>query len=259
VDALTAEGLRAELLDIWQDAERNPSSIVLVSHSVREAVLMADRIVILSGNPTHIRTIVDVPLRRPRNSRSREYQVLVDRIHDIITSAELPDVEVSAPSPANVPSPIEPLPHVGSSDVLGLLEFLETQGGSCDIYQIVSLTQVPFESVLSMVKAAESLNLVDTPKRGVKFTTLGLQFMAADIDERKDIWRDQLLTLRLFRVVLELLQLREGELSREELLHEISARLPMENAEQTFQTLVAWARFGELFAYREDKEIITPQ
>jgi NitT/TauT family transport system ATP-binding protein len=259
VDALTAEALRAELLDIWQDAERNPSSIVLVSHSVREAVLMSDRIVILSGNPTHIRTIVENPLRRPRNIRSREYQILADRIHDIITSAELPDVEVSGPSPANLPTPIEPIPHVGSSDVLGLLEFLETQGGSCDIYQVASQTQVPFESVLAMVKAAEMLDLVDTPKRGVKFTTLGLRFMAADIDERKDIWREQLLTLRLFRVVLELMQLREDELSKDELLHELAARLPMEDPERTFETLVAWGRFGELFAYREDKEILTPQ
>jgi NitT/TauT family transport system ATP-binding protein len=124
---------------------------------------------------------------------------------------------------------------------------------------VASQTQVPFESVLSMVKAAEMLDLVDTPKRGVKFTALGLRFMAADIDERKDIWRDQLLTLRLFRVVLELLQLREGELSKEELIHELAARLPMENPEQIFQTLIAWGRFGELFAYREDKEILTPQ
>lgn len=259
VDALTAEALRAELLDIWQDAERNPSSIVLVSHSVREAVLMADRIVILSGNPTHIRTIVENSLPRPRNTRSRDYQMLADRLHDIITSAELPDVEVSGPSPMNLPTPIEPIPHVGSSDVLGLLEFLETQGGSCDIYLVASQTQVPFESVLSMAKAAELLNLVDTPKRAVKFTPLGLRFMAADIDERKDVWREQLLTVRLFRVVLELLQLREGELSKEELLHELATRLPMENAEQTFQTLVAWGRFGELFAYREDNEILTPQ
>jgi NitT/TauT family transport system ATP-binding protein len=93
----------------------------------------------------------------------------------------------------------------------------------------------------------------------VKFTPLGLRFMAAEIDERKDVWREQLLTLRLFCVVLELLQLREGELSKEELLHELTARLPMENAEQTFETLIAWGRFGELFAYREDKEILTPQ
>ena len=48
LDALTAENLRQELLDIWFDAERNPSSVLVVSHDIREVVAMADRIVILS-------------------------------------------------------------------------------------------------------------------------------------------------------------------------------------------------------------------
>lgn len=257
VDALTAEALRAELLDIWQDADRNPSSIVMVSHSIREAVLMADRIVILSGNPSHIRTIVDNPLPRPRDSRTAAFQSLVERIHDIITSAELPDLEVSAPSMANVPELIEPLPHVGVPDLLGLLEFVAAQGGKCDLYQVANLTHVPFESVLTTVKAAEMMDFVDTPKRQVELTALGRQFVEADMDPRKAIWRDQLLRLRLFRVVKEQLELHEGKLPKDELVQEIGQRLPMENAETTFQTVVGWGRFGELFAYREDKEVLT--
>jgi len=46
VDALTAESLRAEVLDIWDDAERNPSSILMVSHDSKEVAYMADRIVV---------------------------------------------------------------------------------------------------------------------------------------------------------------------------------------------------------------------
>ncbi|HQL49018.1 MAG TPA: nitrate/sulfonate/bicarbonate ABC transporter ATP-binding protein [Holophaga sp.] len=257
VDALTAEALRAELLDIWQDAERNPNSIVMVSHSIREAVLMADRIVVLSGNPAHIRTIVPNTLPRPRSTRDPEVQKLVDRVHDIITSAELPDVEVSAPIPSKVPEVIEPLPHVASTDILGLLEFLEEQGGSCDLFQVAAQTQTPFETVLTTVRGAEMLDFVDTPKRHVTFTAIGLRFMAADMDKRKDIWRAQLLQLRLFRVVREMIQLKEGELPKEELLHELAARLPMEDPERTFETVVAWGRFGELFAYREEHEVLT--
>lgn len=253
VDALTAEALRAELLDIWQDADRNPSSIVMVSHSIREAVLMADRILILSGNPAHIRTVVENPLPRPRDSRDPAFQRLVERLYDIITSAELPDVEVSAPSMASVPEMIEPLPHAEIPDILGLLEFVAAQGGTCDLYQIANLTHVPFESVLTTVKAAEMLDFVDTPKRLVALTHLGRQFVEADMDPRKAIWCEQLLTLKFFRMVKEQLELHEGDLSRDELIQEIAARLPMEEPEATFHTLVAWGRFGELFAYREEK------
>ncbi len=101
------------------------------------------------------------------------------------------------------------------------------------------------------------LELVETPKRAVLLTPLGQRFVQAGMDERKDIWRRQLLDLKLFRVVRELLDLREGELHKEELIHEISGRLPMEDPELTFETLVAWGRFGELFAYRKDRGVLT--
>jgi len=150
VDALTAEALRAEIMDIWADKERNPSAIVMVSQSIREALLMADRVAILSGSPGVLRTIVDVPLPRPRDSRSPEFMKLVDHIHDIITSAELPDVLITAPVPsASQEDLMEPLPLVQSADILGLLEFLEAQGGTADLFQVASHTHVPLQSVLN--------------------------------------------------------------------------------------------------------------
>ena len=257
VDALTAEALRAELLDIWADPERNPSSIVLVSHSIREALLMADRVVVMDGPPGTLRAVVDVPLPRPRDTRSRDFQKMVDRIHDIITSAELPDIQVNGPAHAPEEDLVEPLPPVNSADILGLLEFLEAQGGAGDLFTVAQATQVSFQQMILTVKAAETLELVETPKREVRLTELGRRFVRADMDQRKDLWRAQLLELRLFRVVHELIELREGELSREELVREIATRLPMEDPEQTFDTVVAWGRFGELFAYREDQEALT--
>jgi NitT/TauT family transport system ATP-binding protein len=258
LDALTAEGLRAEVLDIWKDRGRNPSSVLMVSHNISEVVFLADRVVVLSANPGRIRTIVDNPLPRPRDTRSPEYLNLVEQLHDIITNAELPDLPVSTVAPAVQEEIVEPLPnnaHV--SDMMGLLEFLEAQGGACDLFQVVALTHVPFEKVLPTVKALEMLELVETPKRMVILTPLGREFVQSGMDQRKVIWRRQLLDLKLFRVVKELLELREGELSREELFQEISNRLPMEDPELTFENIVHWGRFGELFAYRKDRGVLT--
>jgi len=257
VDALTAEGLRAEILDIWDDRERNPSSILMVSHDIKEVAYMADRIVVLSANPGRIRTIVDNPLPRPREMRSPEFLRLVDQLHDIITSTELPDIAITTVEPSVESDIIEPLPYALNADLLGLLEYLATQGGSCDLFQVVAQTHVPFEKVLTAVKGLEMLELVETPKRSVLLTPLGQRFVDAGMDERKLIWRDQLLELKLFRVVREMLDLREGELPKEELIQEISTRLPMEDTEHTFETIVAWGRFAEIFAYREEKEVLT--
>ena len=259
VDALTAEGLRAEILDIWSDTATNPSSILMVSHDIKEVAYMADRIVVLSANPGRVRTIVENPLARPRNTRSPEFLRLVDQLHDIITSTELPDVEISAPEPSLLADIVEPLPPAPSTDILGLLEYLETQGGTCDLFQVVSHTHVAFEQVLASVKGAEMLEFVDTPKRQVVLTPLGERFVRANMDDRKEIWKAQLVKLRLFRLIVELLEMHHGELNRAEVISEIQQRLPMENPELTFETLVTWGRFGELFAYREDRGVLTPE
>jgi NitT/TauT family transport system ATP-binding protein len=168
-------------------------------------------------------------------------------------------VEVTAPAPSLQPDIVEPLPPAPSSDILGLLEYLETQGGTADLFQVATATHVTFEKILASVKGAEMLDFVDTPKRQVVLTALGQRFVRANMDDRKDIWKAQLLELRLFRLVQELIDLHEGELKEDELLAELQQRLPMENSEQTFDTLVTWGRFGELFAYREERGVLTPE
>jgi NitT/TauT family transport system ATP-binding protein len=257
VDALTAESLRAEVLDIWDDAERNPSSILMVSHDSKEVAYMADRIVVLSANPGRVRTVIENRLPRPRDMRSPEFLRLVDQIHDVITSAELPDVIVSAPAAAVADDLIEPLPQVRSGDVVALLDHVEAQGGTAEIFQIAAQTHTPFDLIVRAVKAAEMLDFVDTPKRLVVLTPLGQRFAAASVDERKAIWGERALQLRLFRVTRDLIELRGGELSREELLQEIGTRLPMEDPEVTFDTLVVWGRFGSLLAYDDDRNVLS--
>jgi NitT/TauT family transport system ATP-binding protein len=64
LDALTREYMAGELLRIWEQSQR---TVLMVTHNVEEATLLADRVVILSARPGHIVEIVDVPLPRPRN------------------------------------------------------------------------------------------------------------------------------------------------------------------------------------------------
>jgi NitT/TauT family transport system ATP-binding protein len=256
VDALTAEGLRAEVIDIWRDKERNPSSIVMVSHDIKEVVAMADRIAILSANPGRVRIVMENTLPRPRDTRSPAFMRLVDQLHDIITSAEMPDVAVTTVVPALQGEAIEPLPAAQPADMLGLLELLEQQAGPADLFQLVSQTHEPFERVLNTVKGVEMLDFVDTPRRAVVLMPLGRRFLSADMVERKAMWRRQLLQLRLFQLVRELMDLHNGELARQEVFAEIQQRLPGEDPERTFETLVAWGRFGELFVYREQEGVL---
>ncbi len=249
VDALTAESLRAEVVDLWGAGHGKPSSIVMVSHDIKEVVYMADRIVILSANPGRILTVVDNRLPRPRDYRLPEFLALVDRLHDIITGAELPDAPAAAPPG---PPSIEPLPAARASEVVGLLEYLDARGGKEDIFRIAAETRRRFDEVVNVAEAAEMLDFVDTPKRLVVLDAVGKRFLQANQEGRKAIWREQLLKLRLFHDVYEALRREPRHAVEDAFIKEsIVIHLPQENYEKVFQTFIRWARFGNLFAYDE--------
>jgi NitT/TauT family transport system ATP-binding protein len=249
VDALTAQSLRAELLDIWS-SERHPSSVLLVSHDIQEAVYLADRIVILSANPGRIRTILPNHLPRPRDYRAPAFLAMVEQLHDVIAGHELPD----EPRPPTAPAArgLEPLPEATPSEILGLLEYLDARGGSEDVFRIAIDTRRPFDHVLRVVAAAELLGFVDTPKRLVVLNPLGRRFLNAPTAERKALWREQLLRIGLFRLVYTALQQQpDRSLDQDFVLETIILHLPEENYQRVFDTFVQWARFGELFTYDE--------
>jgi NitT/TauT family transport system ATP-binding protein len=258
VDALTAESLRAEVLDIWSAKSRGLSSILLVSHDIKEVVYMADRIVILGANPGRVRTVVENRLPRPRDYRSPAVLGLVDQLHEIITRTELPDLPAATPTPG--PAGYEPLPECSSSEIVGLLEYLDARGGREDVFRIAADTNTELGRMIAVVKAAEMLNFVDTPKRLVVLEPSGQRFVKGTAEERKAVWREQLLKLRLYRDIHDIIQRQpKQEIDRESLLEMMVLHMPQENYEKLFNTFIRWARFGDLFAYDETTEIISLQ
>jgi NitT/TauT family transport system ATP-binding protein len=256
VDALTAESLRAEVIDIWAAKDKNPSSIVMVSHDIKEVAYMADRIVVLDANPGRVRTVVENGLPRPRDYRSPGLLRLVDQLHDIITGMELPDV-AAAPAAA---AAFEPIPHVGPNEVLGLLEYLDARGGQEDVFKIASDTDKEFGKLFAVVNAAELLDLVDTPKRMVIMSPEGAQMVKASPEDRKALWRGQIRRLGLFREVeAAIARHRDHQVDRDFVLELIALNMPNEDYEAMFDTFVGWSRFADLFSYDEDAGIVAPQ
>ncbi len=81
VDVQTRAVLQGELLNIWA---RTGKTIVFVTHSVEEAVFLADRIVVLHPNPGRIAATVPVALPRPRRRTSLEFNALESRVLDLL-------------------------------------------------------------------------------------------------------------------------------------------------------------------------------
>ena len=85
LDVLTAETLRTDLLDLWQEGRMPIKSILMVTHNIEEAVLMCDRILVLASNPGRIAAEIPVTLPHPRDRLDPEFRQLVDKIYALMT------------------------------------------------------------------------------------------------------------------------------------------------------------------------------
>ena len=158
LDVLTAENLRGELMELWLGKKIPTRSIFLVTHNIEEAVLLADRILVLGRNPARIRADFRVPLSQPRVKTSPEFVLYVDYIYKLLTQPQL-----EAPPPAAREKDGKPrfqmLPHARRGAVAGLLELLNDRGGKQDLYQIADELRLEVDDLLPIVEAGSCWDL----------------------------------------------------------------------------------------------------
>lgn len=261
-DALTAESLRGEMIKLWLDQDRNPKSIFMASHDIKEVVSLATRIVIFGSPPSSILAVVPNNLPYPRDYRDPTFIALEEQIYDLLTRGIMPDAEpapVAPPGPGAPEPPVEALPPAEISQIIGLLEMLDDRGGEVNIFAFTNELRLEFGQAIAVAKAAEMLDLVDTPRQRVILTTLGRQFVSAEINDRKAIWGRQLRNIKLFQIFGNLVELvGQDGVPSEEVLDELSSLLPVENAETILEIMVNWAQYGELFILDSDEDKLIP-
>ncbi|MDX2272062.1 MAG: nitrate/sulfonate/bicarbonate ABC transporter ATP-binding protein [Cyanobacteriota bacterium] len=254
LDVLTAENLRFELLDLWLEKRIPTQAILIVTHGIEEAVLLADRIIVLGRNPGRIRADLPVTLPHYRDRKSPGFQALVDQVYKILTHPEQ-DVEAAAPAvtfaqPAK-PEKYQSLPSVRIGSIAGLLELLEDRQG--DLYRLGQELQLEVDDILPIVEAAKYMELIALQEGDVTLTPLGAQFIEGNTDQRKQIVQRQLLAhIRLVQQIFHLLQAKRNRRIPEELILDIlAAHFSPQEAERQLATAIDWGRYAELYSYDE--------
>ena len=259
LDVLTAENLRQELISLWRSPDNGLSSIFMVTHNIEEAVEMASRIVVLFPRPGRVGLVLENKLPYPRDSKDPEFQRLVSIIHDTLTTLNLPDLPPEVPV-AGQPiskgrSRMESIPLVPVGQILGLLSMMNDTPELTNIYDISDEIGKEFGETISIVKAAEILEFIETPKQNVRFTDLGKKFVNADRHGRRAIFAEQVYKLRLFHIIIALLMENE-EVEEAKIIKDIGSALPYDNPEKTFQIMIAWGRYAGLMDFNAKTRMV---
>lgn len=257
LDVLTAENLRFELLDLWLERRIPTKSILIVTHGIEEAVILADRIIVLGRNPGRIRANLPVTLSHYRDRKSPEFQALVDQVYKILTNPELeqPTTTTATPTVSQLPSQsakYQSLPQVRIGSIAGLLELLEDRKDK-DIYRLGQELQLEVDDILPIVEAAKLMDFVAIQEGDINLTSIGRVFIAGSIDERKQTVKAQLLSgIRLVQQIYRLCQAKRNQRFPEELILDIlEAHFSPPEAKLQLETAIDWGRYAELYSYDE--------
>lgn len=267
LDILTANTLKNDFLDLWSSKKTDMKSVVVVTHSIEEAVIMADRVLILSSNPGRIVAELPITLPRPRDSQSLEFRALVDKIYGCMVSANEKTNISSAPvseaghsmRSSNIGQKLQSI-HINK--LIGSAVALSTSpyNGTASLAELVKIFHThDMGEIFYIVEALNILNFAIIIEGNITLTAEGILFANSDSEQRKKIFAKQLLAnIALASYICDILHQRfdhTAPLSRFQ--SQLEDQLSEEEAAMTLTSVISWGRYAEVFSYDDNKKVFS--
>ena len=255
LDVLTAENLRSELLELWAKKTMPTKAVFIVTHNIEEAVLLADRIIVLGRNPGHIRTDFRVQLTQPRDRKSDQFTQLVDYIYKVLTRPdvmpEVPDQSGGKKVRDQRQMRYQMLPHARPGGMAGLLELLIDKGGRDDIYRLADDLAFEIDDLLPIVDAAQLLSFLRVEEGDAAITDQGAEFANSEILRQKELFREAALEhVLLLRQIRRALEAKSDHTVPEEFfLDMLDEQFSEDECLRQLETAITWGRYAELFDF----------
>lgn len=260
LDVLTAENLRSELLELWHKKTIPTQSIFIVTHNIEEAVLLADRIIVLGRNPGHVRTDFKVSLSHPRDRKSPPFTQLVDYIYKVltrpdVTPAEAPTLEPGRKVRDQRQMRYEMLPHARPGGIAGLLEIVidlsGKEGVRTDIYRLADELAFEIDDLLPIVDAAVLLGFLRVEEGDAVITPAGREYAESEILRQKEVFRqaatEHVLLLR--QITRALNNKTDHTVPEEFFLDMLDEQFSEDETQRQLETAINWGRYSELFDF----------
>ncbi|WP_233805396.1 ABC transporter ATP-binding protein [Paraburkholderia sp. HP33-1] len=252
LDVLTAETLRTDLLDLWNQDRMPIKAVLIVTHNIEEAVFMCDRILVLSSNPGRVVAETVVPFAHPRNRLDPAFRALVDEIYAKMTAR---------PTGAAAKRELEPgswLPNVSTNLMAGLIETLAAApyNGRADMPEIARTLQLEVDELFPIAEMLQYLGFAEVSEGDVFLTPPAQRFAEGSTQERKIMFADHLLqSVPLAARIRKVLNERPGHRApRVRFEQELEDMLSDSAAQETLDAVIDWGRYAEIFSYNDKTE-----
>jgi NitT/TauT family transport system ATP-binding protein len=251
LDVLTAENLRNEVMSLWAQPDFPTSCVCIVTHNIEEAVLMADRVLVLGANPGHIKAEVSITLPRPRDRRSPTFESAVDTLYTLLVGTQ-PGAASTSPA---LPTPLtHPLPGITIGGLAGLVEIVYAHNGQADLPDLADELSFEVDDLLPLVDAGRLLTLLDVEGAQAFLTDAGHRWFTADISPSKAIFAGLALEhAPLVRTIVRALENSDDGALRDDFFLDLLRRgFADEDARKQLDIAISWGRYGELYDYDAD-------
>jgi NitT/TauT family transport system ATP-binding protein len=253
LDVLTAESLRGELLELWLEKKIPTRAIFIVTHNIEEAVILADRIIVLGRNPAHIHAEFNVSMAHPREHKDPQFTELVDLIYKALTLQDHLEAAPAGQREAEAAKRREMvmLPHTRPGGMAGLLEILEDHDGRADLHVLADELSLEVDSLLPTIDTAVLLGMLTLEEGDAILTAEGKAFAHADIQERKAIFRKAVLAnVPFLRQMEQALKAKSNRTLPAEFFQDLlDEHFSEDEAQRQMETAIQWGRYAELFDY----------
>jgi NitT/TauT family transport system ATP-binding protein len=250
LDVLTAETLRTDFLDLWTGHQLTTRSVLMVTHNIEEAVLMCDRILVLSSNPGRISLELPVTLPQPRNRLDSSFRDVVDEIYSTLTSRAVESIRAHKDVRGGL---AQPLPAASVHQIEALMEALAVpaNAGHAPLTALAAALGMQVGDLLPAAEALHILEFGEIAGDALSLTAAGRVFAGAADDVRHPLFAEHLLRfVPLAAHVQRVLDERpEHRAPRERFKAELEDHLDPRDAERTLHTLIAWGRYAGILTF----------
>ncbi len=258
LDVLTGERLRQDILELWGNKQIPIKAILVVSHNIEEAVMMADRVLIFASNPGKVRAELPINLPHPRRAESPQVRNLIDEVYGlmsigVVISGRTTDMEIRLQLG-------DRLPDADINRIEGILELLvhEPFNGRADLPMLAEEIELNDKQLLEVSHALTILGFAKLTNGDIIITPLGKSYVAASNTDRHAIFGKQLLEnvplVAYIRHGLE--QDSSGDLPEDLFLNLLRFTLNEAEAAHALRVTIEWGRYGDLFEYNFNTGVI---